>query len=95
MVFGLFFNKIISVSRRHRDGSIETFTTHGASRMEFSFAANDNNRAVTKCQILLSPEKKIAPGDIINDGEIKIQLLKVEELRDIDGRLQCYRAESV
>lgn len=95
MVFGFYFNKTLFVSRRHRDGSVEEFTTSGVGRMEYSVNTSDNNRAIKKCQMLISPELKIAPGDIIDDGNGRIQILKVEELRDIDGRLQCYRAESV
>lgn len=89
------FNGILTVNRRRCDGNNETFTTGCLSRIELAVDFDADNKAVTKCLFLVSPEKKLLPGDIVDDGNGQVRLGKVSELRNIDGELQGYRAESV
>ena len=95
MVFGFYFKDKFTVSRRLSYNLKETFTTYGIRRTEYSVEPEENNFNVVKFFLLLSPEVKIRPGDIISDGTSKIQIGKISELIDIDGNLCAYRCESV
>lgn len=83
------------IERRFPDGSMERFTVSGLSRYSSSAGSNGNGPSGNCGLYIFSAEIEIKPGDMVLHGNRRYELVKVDMLNDISGKLYAYRAESV